>query len=142
MKRKGFSCRRCGHCCLSLVDAYRGCVSDDDLARWKSAGRGDILARIDSLDLGRGNILHLAWIDPETGEDADRCPWLLDLPEGAGHLCGIENIKPDHCRQFPGNRGHAVQTGCPGFSTPAAGPPPPDIDGLNEAPSEKGKKHG
>jgi Fe-S-cluster containining protein len=122
------------------VDAYRGCVSDADLARWKSAGRGDLLARIDSLDLGRGNILHLAWIDPETREDADRCPWLLDLPEGTGHLCGIENIKPDHCRQFPRNRGHAAQTGCPGYSIPAAGPLSPDLDEKHEAPSEKGKK--
>ena len=142
MKRKGFSCRRCGHCCLSLVDAYRGCVSDADLARWKNAGRGDLLARIDSLDLGRGNILHLAWIDPETREDADRCPWLLDLPEGTGHLCGIESIKPDHCRQFPRNRGHAAQTGCPGYSNPAAGPLSPDLDEKHEASSEKGKKHG
>jgi len=135
MKSKGFNCRRCGHCCLTLVDAYRGCVSDGDLDRWRTAGRADLLSRIDSLDLGRGNILHLAWIDPETGEDAERCPWLLDLPEGAGHLCGIESIKPDHCRRFPQNRRHALQTGCPGYSTSAAMPSPPDIE-------EREKNHG
>ena len=30
-----FNCRRCGHCCLTLVDAYQGCVSDGDLERWR-----------------------------------------------------------------------------------------------------------
>lgn len=139
MSRRAFSCRRCGHCCLNLVDAYRGCVSDTDLERWRKGGRRDILARIDSLDLGRGNILHTAWVDPETGEDVERCPWLSELPQGAGYFCSIETIKPEHCRNYPEHRKHAEGTGCPGYSAPAAASITAD---GKEAPPQEGKTHG
>lgn len=111
-----FNCRRCGHCCLTLVDAYQGCVSDADLERWRAENRSDLLAGVQTLDLGRGNLLHTAWHDPETGEEVERCPWLAELPEGAGYHCTIEAIKPDHCRDYPEHRGHAAMTGCPGFT--------------------------
>jgi Fe-S-cluster containining protein len=113
-----FNCRRCGHCCCNLVDAYRGCVSDADLERWRQGGRNDILSYVETLDLGHGNMLHTAWIDPVTGDDVERCPWLDKLPENAGYTCRIEAIKPDHCRAYPEHRGHAEQTGCQGFSKP------------------------
>lgn len=119
MSQTGFNCRQCGHCCLNLVDAYRGCVSDADLARWRREGRQDLLERVDSLDLGHGNILHTAWIDPATGDDVERCPWLLEAPTKGQFHCAINPSKPDHCRDFPEHRGHAEATGCPGFSTPA-----------------------
>lgn len=115
MSRTSFNCRRCGHCCLTLVDAYRGCVSDADLARWQAAGRNDLLARIETLDLGRGNLLHLAWLDPENGEEVERCPWLVETGT-SGYGCAIEAIKPDHCRNFPEHRRHAESVGCPGFA--------------------------
>lgn len=116
MSQPDFSCRMCGHCCLQLVDAYRGCVSDDDLARWQGAGRVDLLAWVETLDLGPGNLLHLAWIDPTTQEEVERCPWLLVEASGR-HLCGINEIKPDHCRNYPEHRQHAESTGCPGFGS-------------------------
>lgn len=114
-----FNCLCCGHCCLTLIDAYNGCVSDADLQRWKDLGREDILERIETLDLGPGNLLHTAWIDPETGEDVDRCPWVIDKIDRTGHLCGIEEIKPDHCRAYPEHQAHATATGCHGYSDPA-----------------------
>lgn len=111
-----FSCRRCGHCCLNLVDAYRGCVSDADLALWRREGRSDILAWVETLDLGRGNYLHSAWIDPTTGEDVERCPWLPATSGAEGFSCLINDVKPEHCRNYPEHRRHAEGTGCPGFS--------------------------
>jgi Fe-S-cluster containining protein len=114
MSRRRFSCRRCGHCCLTLVDAYRGCVSDADLERWRRAGRTDLLARVETLDLGPGNRLHLAWHDPATGEEVERCPWLVEDPVKGRFLCAIEEIKPDHCRAYPEHRRHGRATGCPG----------------------------
>ena len=114
MSRTSFSCRRCGHCCLNLVDAYRGCVSDADLKRWRSAGRHDLLARVETLELGRGNRLHLAWYDPESGEEVERCPWLQTTTDG--YACTIEALKPDHCRAYPEHRRHAAATGCPGYT--------------------------
>lgn len=114
MKPTSFSCRRCGHCCLTLVDAYNGCVSDADLDRWRAAGRNDLLERVETLDLGRGNLLHLAWIDPLTGEAVERCPWLTGTTPG-DYTCGIEALKPDHCRAYPEHRQHGLSTGCPGY---------------------------
>jgi len=115
MPRTGFNCRRCGHCCRSLVDAYRGCVSDADLERWRRQQRDDLLLRVQTLDLGPGNRLHLAWFDPASGEEVESCPWLLAAPDSAQVLCGINSVKPDHCRDFPQDRGHAAATGCPGY---------------------------
>ena len=114
MRRK-FKCRCCGHCCRNLVDAYNGCVSDADLQRWQEKGRGDLTARVQTLDLGPDNQLHLAWVDPQTGESVECCPWLLDRPDGKGTLCAINDIKPDHCRAYPEHREHAAATGCNGY---------------------------
>lgn len=109
-----FRCRECGSCCRTLIDAYNGEVSSADLARWQKAGRLDILARIDSRDYGHGNIVHYAWIDPESGDDVDLCPWLIPSGSG-GWRCAIHTLKPDHCRAFPENPAHAAATGCPGW---------------------------
>lgn len=110
-----FNCRGCGHCCLNLVDAFNGCVSDADLERWQRLGRTDLLARVKTLVLGPGNLLHTAWLDPESGEDVERCPWLLDRIDRTGYLCCIDDIKPDHCRAYPENVKHAETTGCKGY---------------------------
>lgn len=110
-----FNCNCCGHCCLTLIDAYNGCISDDDLTRWQQQKRDDLLAWVVTLDLGPGNKLHTAWIDPTTGDDVERCPWLLDIIDRSGHLCGIEATKPEHCRNYPEHPQHATATGCHGF---------------------------
>jgi len=110
-----FKCRCCAHCCLNLVDAYNGCVSDADLLRWRKLGRNDLLVWVRTLDLGPGNQLHTAWVDPESGEDVERCPWLLERVDRQGFLCGIESVKPDHCRAYPEHPNHAAMTGCQGF---------------------------
>ncbi len=110
-----FNCHCCGHCCLTLIDAYNGCITDADIARWKQAGREDLLDWVETLELAPGNRLHTAWVDPETGEDVERCPWLLDMIDHKGYLCGIDSIKPDHCRMYPEHQKHAQETGCPGY---------------------------
>jgi hypothetical protein len=114
MKPK-FNCRCCGHCCLNLIDAYNGCVSDADLERWQKLGRTDLTDWVKTLHLGPGNLLHTAWVDPQTGEDVERCPWLLDMLQQKGYLCGIEAIKPDHCRAYPEHENHATLTDCKGY---------------------------
>lgn len=116
-----FNCSGCGHCCLQLIDAYNGCVSDTDLLRWRELGRNDLLMWVKTLDLGPGNQLHLAWVDPQTGDDVERCPWLLDRLDRKGHFCAINDIKPDHCRAYPEHRKHADATGCNGYSKTAIG---------------------
>ena len=113
-----FNCHCCGHCCLNLIDAYNGVVSDADLLRWKKLERDDLLEWVVTLELGPDNLLHTAWVDPVTGDDVERCPWVLDKIDGKGHLCGIDSIKPDHCRAYPEHQKHAESTGCRGYDKP------------------------
>jgi len=136
MSRTEFNCRRCGHCCLTLVDAYNGCVSEADLARWRQSGRHDLLAWVQTLELAPGNTLHLAWVDPESGEDVERCPWLAGSAPG-NYACAIEALKPDHCRAYPEHREHAGSTGCPGYLPSLTAPTPSSSPAEATTPTEE-----
>jgi Fe-S-cluster containining protein len=41
------------------------------------------------------------WIDPVTGEQEDRCPWLQILPNEKKYTCRIYHDRPDDCRYYP-----------------------------------------
>jgi len=76
MPPKSFKCKQCGNCCPNLSDAFQTSVSDEDVAMWEMKGRYDILERVDSIHLGEGYYIHDIWINPKTGDDVWRCPWL------------------------------------------------------------------
>lgn len=104
-----FNCKQCGHCCINLSDAYCNCVLDEDVIRWESEGRYDILRFVD-----QSSFFNDIWIDQETGEELDRCPWLKRLPNKK-YICRIHHTKPTHCRDYPHSKRHALTTGCKGF---------------------------
>lgn len=108
-----FTCALCGRCCLTLD--YRSQCTAADYALWQRLGRQDVLARVAVVRSGREIISRQIWIDPKTKRFCDVCPWLVPLPANRGYQCGIHDIKPDICRQYPGTRKHAVMTGCSGF---------------------------
>ncbi len=105
-----FKCLKCGHCCLNLSDAYQTSVPDSDVKRWKREQRFDILERVDTF-VGINDI----WISPKTGEAVSRCPWLRKLPKKSKYICRIHETKPEHCRNFPKSKRHALDNGCKGF---------------------------
>ena len=105
-----FKCLQCGHCCLNLSDAYQTSVPDSDVKRWKRKQRFDILEWVDSF----GGINDI-WISPQTGEAVNRCPWLRKLPKKSKYICRIHGTKPEHCRNFPKSKRHALDNGCKGF---------------------------
>ncbi|MBW2369293.1 MAG: YkgJ family cysteine cluster protein [Deltaproteobacteria bacterium] len=105
-----FKCVQCGRCCLELPDAYQTSVSDYDVKRWKRENRSDILEWVDSF-MGLNDI----WISPKTGEPVNRCPWLRKLPKKNKYICRIHETKPEHCRNFPKSKRHALENGCNGF---------------------------
>jgi Fe-S-cluster containining protein len=107
---ENFECAQCGHCCLDLSDAYQSTVPDFDVLRWKCENRSDILEWVDSFS-GLNDI----WISPKTGEPVDRCPWLRKLPKKNEYICRIHETKPEHCRNFPKSKRHALENGCKGF---------------------------
>lgn len=110
-----FTCKQCGHCCLNLSGAIEVCATEEDIRRWEENDRSDILEWVDVIYLGGEDRVNDIWINPRTGEDATRCPWLRKLPGKDKYICRIQDMKPDHCRKYPLSREHAEDTGCPGF---------------------------
>ena len=104
---KKFNCKQCGHCCIDITGAYCTCVCEEDRERWEEEEeRWDILDYIIAGDL---------WINPRTGEDISRCPWIRKLPNKDKYICRIHDTKPKHCRDYPLSKKHALRTGCRGF---------------------------
>jgi Fe-S-cluster containining protein len=115
MPPKGFKCKQCGHCCLYLEAAHTT-VSATDNGLWELEGREDILEWTDPICDDSGKVLaYDIWIDPKTGEDVVRCPWLRKNPEKEEYICRIYDVKPRFCREYPESKEHADKTGCKGF---------------------------
>lgn len=109
-----FSCRQCGGCC-NFLD-YHDALTQKDVEGWKRLGRQDILDWVSISRSPNGKPGYRIWVEPETGEMADKCPFLNYLPADNRWLCGIHNVKPGICREYPVSRKHGLMTGCPGFS--------------------------
>ncbi len=109
-----FVCRQCGKCCRTL-DYETGCA-ESDIRRWRDLGRTDILARVRCRNGSADDFdeTYRIWVDPDTGETARTCPWLLPCPDQDRFLCAIHDIKPEVCREYPYTSKHAVMTGCSG----------------------------
>jgi len=115
MPPKNFKCKQCGQCCLNLNDAFQTTVSDEEVALWEIKGRLDILDWVDPIPIGEGYYVYDIWVSPKTGDDVDRCPWLRKLPNKDKYICKINDIKPEHCRNYPQSKEHANKTGCRGI---------------------------
>jgi len=109
-----FICKQCGNCCLNLWDAYQSSVDQSDIDMWKENLREDILEWVDPIDCGEGAVVCDIWINPRTGEDVIRCPWLRKLPKKNKYICRIHEVKPKVCREYPQTEKHAKETGCKG----------------------------
>jgi Fe-S-cluster containining protein len=90
-------------------------VGEEDIALWTDRGRADILEWVHFRPIGDGDYSYEVWIDPRTKEEVERCPWLEKLPDGAGYVCKIHDVKPSICRHFPGSKKHAQEIGCVGL---------------------------
>jgi uncharacterized protein len=89
-KKEESTCLCCGECCESF--GWHLNASRADLERWKQTGREDLLSRV--------NRLGWIWINPHTGQQEERCPFIKRTsPETA--LCSIQDTKPDMCRDYP-----------------------------------------
>jgi Fe-S-cluster containining protein len=108
-----FACRQCGQCCRSLD--YRNEVEAADIARWRSMGRSDILRWVGVYRHTDAQPTYRIWVDPATGQPAASCPFLKSNASGNRWVCGIHDVKPEICRQYPKSRKHARMTGCSGF---------------------------
>ncbi len=108
-----FNCRQCGQCCRSLN--YQKEVTSKDIELWEKLGRTDILKHVGIFERNGEEPGYLIWVVPGTLQLADGCPFLKRKPAEDKWYCGIHDVKPAICRQYPASRKHAVMTGCPGF---------------------------
>lgn len=108
-----FSCRQCGQCCRELN--YHHSVTAADVARWQDLGREDILAWVGRFRRRDGGEAYQIWVIPGTNRFAERCPFLKQGTSSHLWVCGIHDVKPIICRQYPITRKHALMTGCRGF---------------------------
>jgi Fe-S-cluster containining protein len=82
---------------------------------WEREWRYDILEWVDPIHFGDDECIYDIWISPITHDDVKRCPWLRKLPNQNKYICRIQDVKPEHCRDYPRSRKHAMKTGCRGF---------------------------
>ena len=83
---------------------------------WEIEGRDDILEWVSPIHLGNDQYIYDIWIDPNTHDDVERCPWLKKLPDQDKYICQIHDVKPSHCKAYPKSKEHALKTGCKGFN--------------------------
>ena len=87
--RQLFFCQ-CGKCCIKYSNGGLS-VSADEITAWDEL-RPDIYRYVRD-----GKI----WMDPATGEQIERCPWLKKLPGQNSYTCDIYYDRPDDCRFYP-----------------------------------------
>lgn len=108
-----FNCRQCGNCCRKLK--YRNDCTEKDYRRWEALGREDILEKVMKvIDPDKKTPEYRIWKEPGTSRFYSECPWLIPTPSKGRFACGIQDVKPEYCRQYPLTRKHAAMTGCKG----------------------------
>lgn len=110
---ENFSCHLCGRCCRNLD--YRYECTPEDYARWQEKGRTDIMRWAAPIVKETDVVGYSIWVVPGTRQFSGTCPWLVRGDRPDRWVCGIHDIKPAICRQYPGTRKHALMTGCPGI---------------------------
>ncbi|PCJ20875.1 MAG: zinc/iron-chelating domain-containing protein, partial [SAR86 cluster bacterium] len=84
------NCNQCGKCCTKY--SYGGLsATKDEIELWESF-RPDVFAYVQ-----KGEI----WIDPDTGTQLKRCPWLRRVPGQEKYTCDIYFDRPDDCKFYP-----------------------------------------
>ena len=83
-------CNQCGKCCINYSNGGLS-ASPEEIKMW-DLFRSDIYDYVTD-----GKI----WMNPETGEQLERCPWLAKEPDKNIYTCDIYNDRPDDCKYFP-----------------------------------------
>tara|TARA_R110001592_G_scaffold363396_2_gene687737 strand:- start:164893 stop:165306 length:414 start_codon:yes stop_codon:yes gene_type:complete len=100
------ACTQCGKCCILYSDGGLS-ASADEVAAWETFNPEIAEYVVD------GKI----WMDPDTGEQLTRCPWLELLPSDATsgpdkYACRIYQDRPEDCRHYPSSISEMVRDGC------------------------------
>jgi Fe-S-cluster containining protein len=107
-------CNQCGKCCLQYGDGGLSATAEE-IESW------EIFRPAIAEYVANGKI----WMDPDSGEQLTRCPWLEVLPaspesgsepgtesEPVKYGCRIYHDRPQDCRHYPVSIAEMVRDGC------------------------------
>lgn len=83
-------CNQCGKCCENYSNGGLSALKSE-IEYWE-AFRPDIFNYVSN-----GKI----WMNPSTGKQIERCPWLRHLPNENQYVCDIYLDRPDDCKHYP-----------------------------------------
>jgi len=83
-------CTQCGKCCINYSNGGLS-ATESEIKLW---------------DLFRPDIYHYVnngkiWMDPNTGAQLERCPWLRKEPNKELYTCDIYFDRPEDCKYYP-----------------------------------------
>jgi Fe-S-cluster containining protein len=83
-------CNQCGKCCENYSNGGLSAL-ESEIEYWEIF-RPDIFSYVSD-----GKI----WVNPLTGKQIERCPWLRQLPNQNKYTCDIYDDRPDDCKHYP-----------------------------------------
>jgi Fe-S-cluster containining protein len=83
-------CNQCGKCCTKYGNGGLS-VTDSEIELW------DIF-KPDIYNYVRNGKI---WMDPDTGQQLEVCPWLRKTPNQEIYTCDIYYDRPDDCKHYP-----------------------------------------
>lgn len=84
------NCNQCGKCCTKYSDGGLS-VTSEEVDFWE-VFRPEIYRYISDEKI---------WMDPTTGKQLTRCPWLQKIPDQEKYSCAIYYDRPDDCKLYP-----------------------------------------
>ncbi len=108
-------CNLCGKCCTKYSNGGLS-ASQSEIEYWEIF-RPDIVKFVTNGEI---------WIDPDTGEKIERCPWLQKRPDQEVYSCAIYNDRPNDCKYYPVTIEQMIADECEMLQTN-------DLDNQNEA---------
>ncbi|VAW71686.1 hypothetical protein MNBD_GAMMA12-10 [hydrothermal vent metagenome] len=84
------NCNQCGKCCIKYSHGGLS-ASSTEIELWDKF-RPAIYRYVKE-----GQI----WVNPDTGEELELCPWLRKEPDNNVYTCDIYHDRPEDCRFYP-----------------------------------------
>ncbi|MFT5571287.1 MAG: Fe-S-cluster containining protein [Cryomorphaceae bacterium] len=94
-------CNSCGKCCIKYSNGGLS-ASSADLDLWENL-RPDIFRYVRDKKI---------WMDPESGEQIELCPWLRKEPDQLRYTCAVYFDRPEDCRVYPARISDMIEDDC------------------------------
>lgn len=94
-------CNSCGKCRIKYSNGQLA-ASEDEIEYW-NVFRPDIAEYVQQSKI---------WMNPETGAQIERCPWLKKSADSNHYLCEIYHDRPEDCKIYPSTIAEMIRDEC------------------------------